>query len=195
MATTPALSTIEERRIDGNYGEVFHQGKYQGDILDISGRIAIERRELPRAGTNTMVYRRGRITREGTVRLGKVDSRFEALIINYASKSAAEHRAARGQGRPVFPDTEFTIKIDDPDSWGSEEIKISGVKIWEIGIGFTSGDMLERDLPITWHTEQLLHAIPRPGNRQGLQGYDVSLPPGDITTWGDVAGSDPDHVV
>jgi hypothetical protein len=175
-----ALPAIEERIIDGNYGEIFHNGKYQGDFRDFTGRIAIERREIPRAGTTGVVYRRGRISRDGTLRIAKVDSRFEALLIDYANTSEEEKRIRRGQGIPTFPDTQLTIKLDDPDSWGSEIITIFGVKFWEIGIGFTQNDMVERDIPVTWQREAMPKAIPRPGNKQGAA---ASLNQGDITTY------------
>src|SRR4051794_3123652 len=106
-----ALPALEEREIDGNYGEIFHNGHYQGDIRSFTGRLAIERREIPRAGTNGLVYRRGRISRDGSITLGKVDSRFEALLIGYANMSEDEKRRRRGQGEPVFPDAQLLIKL------------------------------------------------------------------------------------
>ena len=177
--------------MDGNYGEIYHSGHYQQDIRDFSGRIAIERRELPRAGTNTIVYRKGRITREGSIRIAKVDSRFEALFLIYANKTTTERRADRGQGIDSFPDTQLLIRLDDPDSWGAEEIMLFGVKFWEIPIGFTQNDMVERDIPCTWHSEMLVSAIPRPHNKQGALAH---LGPGDRTTW-PAAGADPDPVI
>lgn len=159
-------STIEDRRIDGQYGEVWHEGVYQGDILEITGRIAIERREIPRAGNSGVVFRRGRVSREGSFRIGKIDSRFENKILQYIRLSPDEKRKLRRQGIAAFPDTWLTIKVDDPDSWGVEEIQLLGVKIWEVGIGFTMGDLLEREIPFTWESENLVKGIARAGNKQ-----------------------------
>jgi hypothetical protein len=186
-----ALPAVEERQIDGNYGEIFHNGHYQGDIRDFSGRIAIERRELPRAGTNGIVYRRGRITRDGALRIGKIDSRWENLFIDYANTSEDEKRRRRGAGIPIVADAQLLIKIDDPESFGAEEVLLYGVKFWEIPIGFTQNDMIERDVPCTWQSEALVKAIARPGNK--LQSTVGSTPTGQ-QTWPAV-GRDPDPVI
>jgi hypothetical protein len=181
-------SNLEDRRIDGMYGEVYHEGKYQGDILEISGRIAIERREIPVAGTDRVAFRRGRVSREGTFRVGKVDSRFEDFILSYASKSVQDRRIDRAAGRDSFPETWFTIRVDDPDSWGAEEIQLLGVRLWEIAIGYTMGDLLEREIPFTWEYEKLIQGVPRPGNLG-----DWTQPQGE-QTWAAIDQSD-SHVI
>jgi hypothetical protein len=177
-ATQVPTAAVEQRFIDGNFGRIYHNGNYQADLREFSGRLSIERREIPRAGTNGTIYRRGRIAREGSFRLGYVDTRFTKLLIDYANKTPDEMRAARGQGIDIFPSFEFTIALDDPDSWGAEEIKLMGVRFWEIGLGFAQNEYLERDLPCTWDTEMVVKGIPRPGN---LDGYDT---PANQTTWG-----------
>jgi Phage tail tube protein len=159
--------SVEERRIDGNYGEIFHEGHYQGDLIAFTGRISIERRQIQRAGTNSSVFRRGVIGREGSFVINKVDSRFEEKFIEYANLTTDERRAMRDSGVEAWPATEFIIKLDDPDSWGAERIAITGVRLWEIGIGFTAGDMVERDMPCTWTSEKVLGGIGRPGNKRG----------------------------
>lgn len=182
-------ASYEERQIDGNYGEIFHEGHYQGDFRDFTGRIAIERRELPRAGTNGVVYRRGRIAREGTLRVAKVDSRFEELFITYINKSTEQRRADRARGTDSFPVTELIIKLNDPESWGVEEIQLLGVRFWEIGIGFTMNDMLERDVPVTWTSEKLVTGIARPDRTHGGPGGTGWAPPAGEQTWGAATGS------
>jgi hypothetical protein len=188
MATGNLVGGVEERQIDGNFGEIYHNGHYQGDLRDFTGRIAIERRELPRAGGVDTVYRRGRVTREGTFRLTKIDSRWEELFFNYSDKSPEDMRGDRARGVDSMPDMQFIIRLDDPASWGAEEIALFGVKFWELGIGFTSNDMLERDLPCTWQANTLVRGIPRPGNKHGW-----TPPPGE-QTW-PAAGRDPDPVI
>lgn len=185
----PSLAAgVEERQIDGNYGEIYHQGHYQGDLRDFTGTISIERRELPRAGENDTVYRRGRITREGSFTLTYIDSRFTELFFNYTEKTANDMRADRARGIDSFPDTQFIIRLDDPASWGAEEIAIFGVKFWEIPIGFTANDMVERALPCTWQANTLVQGVPRPGNKHGW------TPPAGQQTWPAV-GRDPNPVI
>jgi hypothetical protein len=187
-------TTIEDRRVDGMYGEVWHEGIYQGDILELSGRVAIERREIPVAGSDKVAFRRGRISREGSFRIGKVDSRFESVILGYAGLSVADRRNARAVGFDPFPETHFTVRLNDPDSWGVEELQLLGVKMWEIPIGYTMGDLKELEIPFTWEKEQLLQGIARPGNKgryvPGQGGYVPWTPPPGEQTW-PAAGESP----
>lgn len=170
-------TAIEERRIDGIYGEVWQEGQYQGDIMELQGSIQIEQRQIPRAGTTATVFRRGRVTRQGQLTLGKVDSRFEQLIIGWASYSVEDRRRLRSLGHNPWPDTWLTVKLDDPDSWGLEEIQLRGVKFWEISIGYGQGDLITQSLPFTWESESLMQGIARPGNQGHL------LPDGSRPEW------------
>lgn len=163
--------SIEERRIDGSYGEIWHEGKYQGDIASFTGRIAIERRQIQRAASMDVVFRRGVVTREGTLVINKVDSRFEAKFFSFLNKTVQQRRADRNSGVATWPDTDFIVVLDDPDSWGAEKLHVQGVKLWEIGLGFAPGDYTDRDLPITWQRENPLTYIPRPNNKQGATAH------------------------
>ena len=157
---------LEEREVNSEYGEIWHEGHYQGDLIGFSGTISIEKREVPVAGQNTVIYRRGRVARNGTLSIAKCDSRWEAYIIYMASLSTQERRKLRNEGINPTPPTYLMIKLDDPDSWGAEEIVIYGVKFWEIGIGFAGSSIIQRDIPCTWQSEKMISAIPRPGNLQ-----------------------------
>ena len=160
---TVTSADVEERSIDGNYGEVFYKGVYQGDLTDFSGTVVIAKQEIPVAGTDRVVMRRGRVARDGTLTIQKVDSRFEALILGYAGKTPQERREARGEGKALMPSVELIIKLADPDSWGTEEIQLLGVKFWQTSIGFAPNAMVTNAIPVTWEHEHLLNAIPRPG--------------------------------
>jgi hypothetical protein len=181
MAVT--TSALEERQINAEYGEIWHAGYYQGDLVEFSGRVSIERREIPVAGQDKVVYRRGRVGRDGSVRISKVDSRFEALVIYYANLSVQDRRNLRGQGIDPFPATELILKLDDPDSWGAEEIKLTGVRFWETALGFGGNSIIQRDVPTTWDREQIVAAVPRPGNKQG------ATPPAGLQTYGGYGGN------
>jgi hypothetical protein len=175
---------IEERFIHGQYGEIYHEGHYQGDLASFTGRITIEQIPIKRAGTNQTVYRRGDINKGGTIVLNKVDSRFEKKLIDYANLSTDERRALRDAGIDPWPATDFIIKINDPDSWGGESLHIMGVRIWEMALGFEPGSFISRDLPITWDQQKLLEGVPRPGNKQGYTAHTGAV----------AAGSDGDLV-
>lgn len=189
---TTTVADLEERAIDGNFGEIFYNGIYQGDITDISGTVVIAKQEIPVAGTDRVVLRRGRVARDGTMTILKIDSRFEALILGYAGMTPQERRERRGAGIPVFHAVQLIIKLADPDSWGTEEIQLLGVKMWQTSLGFAANSMVTDAIPITWNNERILNAIPRPGEEALLAelGVPAVLDEGAVTTF-PAAGSMP----
>jgi hypothetical protein len=159
-----ALTTefLEEREVNSEFGEIYYEGHYQGDLIGFNGTIARERREVPVAGRDNIVYREGRVSRTGTVSVAKVGSEFEALAIQIAGTNVEERRQLRNEGIDPAYKTYLTIKLDDPDAWGSEELVLFGVRFWEFPVGYAGAAIIQRDYPITWQSESLTKAIPRP---------------------------------
>jgi len=168
------LSTeyLEQREVNSEFGEIWHEGHYQGDLIAFAGSLSIEKREVPVAGQDNIIYRRGRISRTGTLSVAKCDSRWEAYMIYFAGLSVQARRKLRNEGINPVPPTVLMIKLDDPDSWGAEEIALYGVQFWEIGLGYAGQTIIQRDIPVTWQSEKMLRAIPRPGNMQAAEGIE-----------------------
>ena len=160
---TGVTNEIEEREVNSEWGQIWINGYYQQDLVGFTGTAAIGRNELAVAGSDKTVYRTTRQTRDGTLSYRKADSRFEFLLLTYMGLSADDKRALRAQGIDPFPQVQLLIVLDDPDSWGAEILQLNGVRFWSMPVGFTGADIIQRDLPVTWDSEQLLLAIPRPG--------------------------------
>ena len=160
-----ALTTefLEEREVNAEFGEIFWEGHHQADLIAFSGTVDIEKRELPVAGADNIVYRRGRVRAPGTMSIAKCDSRFEELMIKIAGTNVNERRELRNKGIDPQYKTYITIKLDDPDAWGAEEMGVYGLRLWNLPIGFSGQSIIQRDLSISWQSEKLLRAIPRPG--------------------------------
>jgi Phage tail tube protein len=161
---------IEEREVNSEWGQLWVNGFYQQDLVAFTGTAAIGRTEVAVAGSDTTVYRTTRQTRDGTISYRKSDSRWEYLILTYMGLSANDKRALRAQGIDPFPQIQLLVVLDDPDSWGAEILQLNGVRMWSMPLGYTGADIIQRDIPVTWDSEQLLLAIPRPGNLQGSIG-------------------------
>lgn len=153
-----------ERRIDGAYGEAYRDGRFLADVIEVTGTISIDRRELPMAGSINTHYKRGRVTREGTLRYQAVDSRWLEEFIQFTSLSLAERRALRDTpgANPAASPFDLDIIIDDPESYGKETLRLFGVVMWSANIGFSISDLLEREVPITWTREALISKISQP---------------------------------
>lgn len=151
-----------ERRIDGMYGEAYRDGRFLADVIEVSGTLSIDRREIMRAGSVRTAHKRGRVTAEGTLRYQAVDSRWLKEFMAFTSMSLAERRAARDAGNPVTSPFDLQLTIDDPESWGAETLMLYGVVMWSHSIGFSIADLLEREIPITWDAEELVDEIVQP---------------------------------
>lgn len=151
-----------ERRIDGAYGEAYRDGRFLADVIEVTGTINIDRRELPMAGSINTHYKRGRVTREGTIRYQAVDSRWLKEFISFTSLSLDERRAARNAGNAVTAPFDLQLTIDDPEAFGKETLMLYGVVMWSANIGFSITDLLEREVPITWVREELIQDIVQP---------------------------------
>jgi hypothetical protein len=172
------ITDVEERAIDGEFGQILVNGVVQQNIQDFTGTLSIEQRTLKVAGSNRQVYRRGMVTRSGSFTWLKVDSSMEAYFENgYASLDPNTRRQQRASGVISMPDLSISILLDDPESWGAEQITLSGAKLWALPLGYTNTAMLSRNITCTWDTETINAGVPRPGNTYGF------APPQGQQTW------------
>lgn len=153
-----------ERRMDGMYGEAYRDGRFLADVIEVTGTVSIDRREIPIAGSVNTHYKRGRVSREGTLRYQQVDSRWLQEFLAFTSLSLAERRAARDRGEYPSAAFDLMLVIDDPEAWGKESLMLYGVIMWNASIGFSISDLLEREVPITWEDEELIGAVSQPLN-------------------------------
>ena len=157
-----------ERRIDGMTGEVWRDGAFQADIVEITGTVRVERKEVPIPGSRSTHYKRGRVSREGSFRYQKVDDAREIEFLSLIKSMAqmrAERDAAIASGNPL-PTSTFSmlISLDDPEAWGKSSLLLKGVTMWELPVGFNINDLVEREIPITWEDEEPISTIVRPQN-------------------------------
>lgn len=151
-----------ERRMDGMYGEAYRDGKFLADVIEVTGAPTIDRKELAIAGSVNIHYKRGRVAREGTLRYQQVDSRWLQEFLSFTSLSLAERRAARDRGENPAAPFDLMLTIDDPEAFGKESLMLYGVVMWSHSIGFSISDLLEREVPITWESEELLSGVSQP---------------------------------
>jgi hypothetical protein len=163
---TGTTTSLEEREVSAEYGQVWVNGYYQQDITAFTGTGSIGQTSLGTAGSDGTVYRTTRKTRTGTMNYRKADSRWEALILTYMSLTPGDRRALRANGLSAFPQVQLLLVLDDPDSWGAEVLQLNTVRFWDIPIGYSGDGVIERSITATWEGEQLLVAINRPGNLQ-----------------------------
>lgn len=149
-----------QRRIDGMAGEV-HMDigggamAFAADVVEISGTIRVDRKDVPIPGTRNTQSKPGRVSREGSFRFQKIDDRYEKFFLENNLGDLSVLRAARDANNGNLPNVTFSIMIvlDDPQAWGASKLTLTGVKMWELPIGYNINDLVERDIPITWENE------------------------------------------
>lgn len=142
------------RRMGGMYGEAYRDGRLLSEAVEVTGATEINRIEVPLVGTTKVGYKPGRETREGTIRIQKIDTSWELELQLFLSTGLAERRAARGTPAATLRPFSIVVKIDDPDAYGVESWQLDGCLLWRRQFGFSiTDDILEREYPLTWENE------------------------------------------
>lgn len=122
--------------------------EWLANINQVDAKITVDRQEVRRSGTRKMGYKRGAISGDGTITGYKVTSRFVAAM-------AGEMQDETNPPAPLVLD----VVLDDPESLGTERVRLKYVKLWELPLGFNVGDIVEEAIPFTFEDIEVLEEI------------------------------------
>lgn len=160
-------------RYGGMYGAAWRDQTLLAEVVEVTGAVEIGRIEVPLAGQTRQGYKPGREAREGSLRIHKIDTRWELEIHEFLSQNLTDRRANRGQ-TPLRPFS-LTIEVDDPDALEKEAWRLDGCVIWRLPLGFSiTDDILDREFPLTWEEETPVNAFSRYAEDGKLLGTDES---------------------
>jgi len=146
------------RRFGGMYGQAYRDGEPLSEAVEVTGAVEVNRIEVPLVGQTKQGYKPGRESREGTMRIQKIDSKWELELYRFLSQSLATRRANRGA--TTLRTFDLSLRIDDPEAYDYEEWQLENCQIWRMPLGFSiTDDIIDRELPITWENERPLHAF------------------------------------
>lgn len=151
-----------EYRMSGLWGSAYDSsGDLISEMVEVVTAVEIGRIAVPLVGSMREGHKQGRETREGTMRVQKIDTKWELQVFKTLSQSVEERRAARdGNGTRFNPEFTIVVKIDDPEALGVERWQLDGCRIWRLPLGFNIGDeLMEREYPITWENERPITAF------------------------------------
>lgn len=135
-------------RYGGMYGSAWLGDTLLADVVEVSGNIEVNRIQVPLVGTTTQGYKAGRETREGNIKIQKVDSFWETKLLTFLQ--------TRATGTGDSPTFDLVLKHADPDANGNEVWNLFGCQIWRVPIGFSiTDDIIDREFPLTWERETL----------------------------------------
>lgn len=139
----------------GMYGTAWRDGAPLFEVVEFNGAVEVNRIEVPLVGQTKQGYKPGRESREGTMRLYLVHSRWEKEFHDFT-----ENRAANITLRTF----DLKLTVADPGAYqigpgqpGRISWMLHGVQIWRMPLGFSiTDDLIDRELPVTWESEEPL---------------------------------------
>lgn len=143
------------RRYGGMYGSAWRDNVLLSEVVEVSGAVEINRIEVPLVGQTKQGYKPGRESREGTLRIQKIDASWELEIYKFLSQSLAARRAVRGTDDATLRTFDIKIEIDDLEAYAKEVWQLENCQIWRMPLGFSiTDDIIDREFPLTWETER-----------------------------------------
>ena len=127
------------RIILGTYGQVFIDGIWQTNINHLEANVEIQKRELNISGDPWVRHKKGPMKGTGTMSGFKVTS--EML-------------------RRGFSKFEIVSKLDDPEAYGHERIRLMNVMPDRLQLAnWTAGEEVTEEVPFTFEDYELLDPI------------------------------------
>lgn len=136
------------RVINGTFGEVRMDGRWLTNIYSCEANVDISYEDVPRSGTRWTGKKPTSLEGTGTITGYKVTSEFVNAI-----GSIADDR-----GTPFI--TEIIVKLDDPESFGAERVRLKNVQFEQISLGtFEVNSLVEEETPFNFDGYELLDEI------------------------------------
>lgn len=171
----PAVSVNEGlARFGGMWGAAYDPGSANNgptllsDVIEVTGNVEINRLEIPLVGSSKQGYKPGRESREGSLRVQKIDTEWEMKVYSFLTQGIEKRRANRNAGIPNLRPFNLLLEIDDPDALGIEKWLLEGCLLWRLPLGFSiTDDILDREFPLTWEKETPYYAFNATRNADG----------------------------
>ncbi|RDY70323.1 phage portal protein [Halobacillus trueperi] len=137
-----------ERVVNGSFGELWENGEWQDNINSTTANVEISKNALNLSGRRWQSHKVVSLNGTGTASGYKV-----------TSKMVQQNRWAEGE-RGVPVKTELISKLDDPEAFGHERIRLKNVKWDQITLAnWTAGQEVEEETPFTFEGFELLDPI------------------------------------
>ena len=137
-----------ERTINGTFGSLWVDDYFLSEVTGLEAKVTLEKTEVNQVGSLAKGYKITGMDCKGTIKLNKVTSYF----INLLSENIKKGKT-----------TTCTIisKLDDPDAFGSERIKLTGCTFDEVTLANWEAKKLgEESIPFSFTGWELLDTIP-----------------------------------
>lgn len=143
------MNAYEARNvINGTYGEVWCDSQYLAETTGLEAKMSLDKTEVNMIKRLSKGYKVTGIAGKGTLKMNKVSSYF-ILKLGDAIKAGKT------------PMSEIITSLKDPDAFGAEKIKLTGVVFDELTLAnWEVKKNGEESIPFTFESFEVLEAIP-----------------------------------
>ncbi|MCI7334265.1 MAG: phage tail tube protein [Oscillospiraceae bacterium] len=136
-----------KRVINGTFGEMWLDSEYCAEVTGLQAKISIEKQDVNQCGA---FFKGSKVTGasgSGTIKANKVTSFFSKLVLDCIRTRK-------------FPEYTIISNLADPDAYGAERVKLTGVTLDEATIADWEANKLgEQSIPFTFNNAEFLDFI------------------------------------
>lgn len=134
--------------INGHYGSIFHEGSYMANFNKAEAKVEIQKAELKLSGDRWVRHKVLSLKGTGSISGIKITSEFIQLNTPVAN---SRNKSVR---------TELVYKLDDPEAYGMERIRLKNVMFDEIQLAnWEAGKEITEEWKFTFEEYELLDPI------------------------------------
>lgn len=134
--------------INGTYGEIWCDSDYLAEAIGLEAKITLDKSEVNMCRKLSKGYKVTGSDGKGTLKMNKVSSYF-------IRKLGDAIKAGK------TPTSEIITNLKDPDAFGAEKIKLTGVVFDELTLAdWEAKKNGEESIPFTFDSFEILDSIP-----------------------------------
>lgn len=134
--------------INGTYGEIWCDSDYLAEAIGLEAKITLDKSEVNMCRKLSKGYKVTGSDGKGTLKMNKVSSYF-------IRKLGDAIKAGK------TPTSEIITNLKDPDAFGAEKIKLTGVVFDELTLAdWEAKKNGEESIPFTFESFEVLDSIP-----------------------------------
>ena len=134
--------------VNGHFGSIFHEGAWLANFNKAEAKVEIQKAELKLSGDRWVRHKVLSLKGTGSISGVKITSElitFNSPVANNANKSVR---------------TELVYKLDDPEAYGMERIRLQNVMFDEIQLAnWEAGKEITEDWKFTFEGYEVLDPI------------------------------------
>lgn len=123
------------RAINGTYGSLYLDGNWETNVTDVTADVNFEWSELKVAGTRWTQNKLVGVSGTGSITGFKVTSKLQLLNMPMTDD------------RNKSVKTELITKLDDPEAYGFERMRLKNVKFDKMPFGWKVGEVITEEWP------------------------------------------------